>query len=142
MHLEIFNGYSWKHISNQFHLCNRGKGFIEINTLNLCKSLNHQTSLMFWHKVIGIIFDLEDPFTIQWFIIRWKRNKYPSFIDLWRLKLRIHGFFLMLWIFTIQSLNKRMRLININKKKMKHLHLLQPLLNFLHLLKNLSILHL
>jgi hypothetical protein len=39
-----------------------GKGFIEINTINLCKSLGHQTNFVPCHKAINTIFDLEDPF--------------------------------------------------------------------------------
>jgi hypothetical protein len=80
MHLEIFNGYNCKHNSNWFHLCNGERGFIIINSFNLCKS--HQMNLVPCHKAIGIIFDLEDPFATHWSVTKWMRSKYPSLIVL------------------------------------------------------------
>jgi len=65
MNFKIFNGCYYKHNSNWFHPCNKGKGFIEINTFDLCKSLGHQTNLVSCHKSMNIIFDLEHAFEIH-----------------------------------------------------------------------------
>ncbi len=82
LHLEIFNGYNYKHSLNWFHSYNKGKSFIEINTFNLCKSPSHQMSLVLCHKAINIIFDFENSIAIHWFATRWKRSKYLVHLNL------------------------------------------------------------
>ncbi len=56
------NCYNYKHNLNSFHFCNKGEGFININTFNFWKPFGHQIDFIPCHRTINIILDFVYPF--------------------------------------------------------------------------------
>lgn len=68
-----------------------GEYFSKIISFNLGKSFCNQPSLVTFNSSIGIVFDLENPLTANWFLVRRKINCNPCVVCLQRRYLFLHS---------------------------------------------------